>query len=114
MSRFPHICTRCNTVVPANQECTCQRQAKRERGKRHDANRPTASQRGYNSRWRKASKAFLAMFPTCAKCPAPATLVDHIKPHKGDTALFWDQRNWQPLCTTCHSKHKQREERAST
>lgn len=41
---------------------------------------------------------------------AGATLVDHIKPHKGDQVLFWEQANWQPLCATCHSKHKQREE----
>ncbi|WP_085981300.1 MULTISPECIES: HNH endonuclease signature motif containing protein [unclassified Paenibacillus] len=33
----------------------------------------------------------------------PATVVDHITPHKGDMGLFWDQGNWQPLCATCHS-----------
>ncbi|WP_415405336.1 HNH endonuclease [Tateyamaria sp. SN3-11] len=44
-------------------------------------------------------------------CGQRATLVDHITPHKGDTNLFWDRTNWQPLCITCHSKFKQRLER---
>ena len=44
-------------------------------------------------------------------CGEPATLVDHIIPHKGDQALFWDWRNWQSLCTPCHNRVKQRKER---
>ena len=34
----------------------------------------------------------------------PATVVDHIVPHRGDHALFWDEQNWQPLCKSCHDK----------
>lgn len=37
----------------------------------------------------------------------PATVVDHIKPHKGDSALFWDTGNWQGLCTHHHNSTKQ-------
>ncbi|WP_232215691.1 HNH endonuclease signature motif containing protein [Paracoccus sp. J55] len=44
-------------------------------------------------------------------CGADATLVDHIKPHRGDKALFWNWNNWQALCTPCHNRHKQRQER---
>ncbi|WP_456297628.1 HNH endonuclease signature motif containing protein [Kineothrix alysoides] len=33
-----------------------------------------------------------------------ATVVDHVIPHRGDPILFWDKRNWQPLCKTCHDK----------
>ncbi|MCG8990866.1 HNH endonuclease [Laribacter hongkongensis] len=40
-----------------------------------------------------------------------ATVVDHITPHRGDQRLFWDSSNWQPLCASCHSGAKQREER---
>ena len=29
-------------------------------------------------------------------------MVDHITPHKGDKALFWQRANWQPLCKQCH------------
>jgi 5-methylcytosine-specific restriction protein A len=31
-----------------------------------------------------------------------ATVVDHIRPHRGDAALFWDPSNWQPLCKRHH------------
>jgi 5-methylcytosine-specific restriction endonuclease McrA len=40
-----------------------------------------------------------------------AEVVDHIKPHKGDRALFWDQANWQPLCKLHHDATKQAHER---
>lgn len=38
---------------------------------------------------------------------------DHIKPHRGDERLFWDEANLQTLCKACHDKIKQREEQAS-
>ena len=34
----------------------------------------------------------------------PATVVDHIIPHKGDMDIFWDEDNWQPLCKRCHDQ----------
>jgi 5-methylcytosine-specific restriction protein A len=43
----------------------------------------------------------------------PARVVDHVKPHRGDRALFWDERNWQPLCKRHHDSDKQREERGT-
>ncbi|WP_348271565.1 HNH endonuclease [Bosea sp. Leaf344] len=45
-------------------------------------------------------------------CDATATTVDHIIPHRGDRALFWNCANWQPLCTHCHNSAKQRLERS--
>ncbi|WP_338080605.1 HNH endonuclease signature motif containing protein [Cohnella luojiensis] len=33
-----------------------------------------------------------------------ATVVDHIKPHKGNKILFWDKNNWQPLCKQHHDR----------
>ena len=63
----------------------------------------------YGSRWRTARAHFLRAHPLCIgeRCVSnglvtPATVVDHIRPHKGDRALFWDRSNWQPLCKTCH------------
>jgi 5-methylcytosine-specific restriction protein A len=32
----------------------------------------------------------------------PATVVDHVVPHRGDERLFWDKGNWQGLCKRCH------------
>jgi len=69
--------------------------------------RPSAYKRGYDYKWRKASKIFLMINPFCTKCHSEgriirATVVDHIKPHRGDQELFWDEHNWQPLCKKCH------------
>ena len=41
----------------------------------------------------------------------PAQVTDHITPHKGDLALFWDRNNWQSLCKWHHDRHKQSIER---
>ena len=75
----------------------------------HRDNRPNAYRRGYNSAWQKASKAYLIKHPYCAEClksdiHTPATVVDHIKPHKGNKDLFWDSSNWQALCKHCHDR----------
>lgn len=109
MSRPPRLCSR-GAIVPHGQRCACQIKATRARNKRHDANRGTAAQRGYNTRWRKARAAYLKQFPACRMCNQPATLVDHVIAHRGDDRLFWDMHNWQPLCTSCHSRNKQRQE----
>ena len=39
-------------------------------------------------------------------------VADHKIQHHGDEALFWDERNIQCLCKTCHDSLKQKEERA--
>lgn len=41
----------------------------------------------------------------------PATVVDHIQPHRGDSALFWSESNWQSLCAPHHDGAKQAFER---
>lgn len=44
----------------------------------------------------------------------PSDLVaDHVVPHRGDERLFWAEDNVQTLCTTCHNRLKQAEERAA-
>lgn len=72
--------------------------------------RGSSHERGYDHRWRKARAVFLRCNPLCvgpacagAGLITPATVVDHIIPHKGDKALFWDETNWQPMCASCHS-----------
>lgn len=73
--------------------------------------RGSARERGYDTRWDKARGAYLVAHPLCVCCEAngavvAATLVDHVKPHKGDRSLFWDQANWQGLCDWCHNNVK--------
>ena len=63
----------------------------------------------YGYQWQKARKLYLKAHPLCVRCfeqgrYIKATVVDHIIPHRGDQALFWDRDNWQPLCKKCHDK----------
>ncbi|MDC9591078.1 HNH endonuclease signature motif containing protein [Xenorhabdus sp. XENO-10] len=85
----------------------------------------------YGSKWNKPRLRFLQQHPLCVMCHQQgrvtgATVVDHIVPHKlkaalnsGDKAqialaqkLFWDTKNWQPLCETHHNATKQRMEKS--
>lgn len=75
----------------------------------------TAVQRGYGYRWQKARAVYLSSHPLCCYCSrvgrtTPATVVDHIERHNGDALLFWDRKNWQPLCKPCHDGQKAVEE----
>jgi len=72
----------------------------------------SSAQRGYGYKWQQARLVFLREHPLCKMHMdlgrvVPATVVDHIQPHKGDLKLFWDRKNWQPLCKSCHDGAKQ-------
>lgn len=76
---------------------------------RHLYARENATSRGYDGTWRLARARYLKSNPLCVKCLAegrftPATVVDHIVPHRGDKELFWDVKNWQALCSRCHNE----------
>ena len=69
----------------------------------------------YDHRWRKFRLAFLKAHPLCVMClrsgyTTAATVVDHIAPHRGDYALFWQPGNHQALCKTHHDSAKKAEE----
>ncbi|KKJ75435.1 hypothetical protein WH95_18515 [Kiloniella litopenaei] len=81
-----------------------------------DRKRGSSRERGYDNRWRKYRKEFLAANPLCVKCKAKgiiasANVVDHIEPHKGCNKLFWDTDNHQALCSPCHNSTKQADEK---
>jgi len=97
----------CGVLLPYGQSY-CDQHRKQVR-REEDSRRETSAQRGYSSAWRKAREGYLRNHPLCKKHYdaghlVPATVVDHIKPHKGDKALFWDSDNWQPLCKACHDR----------
>ena len=80
------------------------------------ADKTSSAQRGYGYKWQNARKQWLAQHPLCVMCKAQgritaATVVDHIRPHKGDQRLFWDTSNWQSLCKRHHDSDKQWMER---
>ena len=110
--RAPSVCS-CGRVVASGQRCACRIVADRQRAKATDAKRGSARSRGYDSKWDVERAAFLKLHPTCSFCLAPATVVDHKTPHRGDMKLFWKKSNWAPLCSHCHSSTKQRIERGA-
>ena len=86
---------------------------RRETNVEYDARRGSARDRGYDARWDAVSVGFRRHNPLCLGCEAvgrvtPTALVDHIIPHKGDRALFWDPANRQPSCGPHHDVVKQR------
>ena len=71
-------------------------------------NPPTQTPGGLNTRNRRflwLRDAFLKRHPMCNHCKTdPATILDHITPHRGIPMLFWSERNWQALCIHCHGR----------
>jgi 5-methylcytosine-specific restriction endonuclease McrA len=66
--------------------------------------------------WLRIRALRLAEEPLCRFCAkldrtVPATIVDHITPHRGDRDLAFDYDNTQSLCETCHNKFKQIQEK---
>jgi 5-methylcytosine-specific restriction endonuclease McrA len=92
-----------------------------QRRREADQRRGSARQRGYTSAWDKAAKGHLTRHPLCVYCEmdawgagarvSPASLVDHLIPHRGDSALFWNRSDWVACCTECHTGPKQAAER---
>src|SRR5690606_8424872 len=88
---------------------------RREYRRMVDASRPTAAQRGYGARWQRARAEYLREHPWCVECLAqggrtPATVVDHVVPHRGDPVLFWDRSNWAALCRRHHDQKTARQD----
>jgi 5-methylcytosine-specific restriction protein A len=109
-----HPCTKagCPALVPSGQS-RCARHPYPVRVY-PDTNRPSSQDRGYTARWQRARAWYLDTHPLCEQCQrerrlTTATVVDHIRPHRGDKTLFWDQSNWQSLCRRCHDRKTARE-----
>lgn len=101
----------CRILLRERGPCPSHRTVQHERT---DTLREQSHVRGYNHAWRRARLSFLAAHPLCAACEregrvTPAEAVDHIVPHRGDTTLFWDRRNWQSLCLSHHGRKSQGE-----
>ena len=68
-------------------------------------------------RWKRLRALQLSEQPLCCMCRAagrmavPATLVDHIVPAKDNVELFFDMKNLQSLCRSCHDSAKRKDER---
>ncbi|WP_089177270.1 HNH endonuclease [Bosea sp. AS-1] len=89
--------------------------------------RTRSAQRYATQAWRKwyglkrwkdmRAEVLLDALYSCQRCgriegDTSLLVADHIKPHRGRAALFWDRNNIQCLCKECHDTVKQREEKA--
>lgn len=93
------------------------RPSEASRRQENDKRRGSARERGYSARWDREAAAFRAAHPLCCGCQAigrvePATVVDHVEPHRGDQALFWDRLKWQSACDWHHNVVKKQLEAA--
>jgi 5-methylcytosine-specific restriction endonuclease McrA len=66
--------------------------------------------------WQKIRRTHLMENPLCVFClrdkrTTAATVVDHIKPHRGNAELFF-AGPFQSLCKTHHDSTKQRQEKS--
>lgn len=78
--------------------------------------RLSSTARGYGARWRRFRAQYLRQNPLCVRClkdskAVPATVVDHVDPHRGDMVKFWNSP-LQSLCAPCHDSFKQRLEKS--
>lgn len=67
------------------------------------------------ARWKRRRLNQLACDPFCKRCAeestlTPATVADHVTPHKGDLDLFY-RGELQSLCAKHHNSDKQSEEK---
>lgn len=93
----------------------------RARSRYRDEHQPWRAWYG-TARWQRLREVVLArdLYTCCrtgvllgGKHPAPnSPVVDHIKPHRGDPALFWDVDNLQSVSKSYHDSVKQALERA--
>lgn len=61
----------------------------------------------YTERWKQLRRLVIqAQHHACAECGHVELVldVDHIEPHRGDPAKFWNVKNLQGLCASCHSR----------
>jgi len=113
---LPRPCTICRRVlVRGPGRCVACQTARGTVASRRPA---SAAARGYGRKWQSARAGFLRKHPFCVVCLSRrleirATEVDHIRPHRGDQALFWQRANWQPLCKRCHARKTLAETRAA-
>ena len=96
----------CAVLVPRGY---CEKHAREQT--REDArmyHRPDIQRLYTSSRWQAIRRMQLSREPWCAECLTKgvytqATDVDHVQPHRGNRAAFY-QGELQSLCHPCHSR----------
>lgn len=73
-----------------------------------DRRRPNARRRGYDYRWSRTRKRYLATHPGCERCGAPAEHVHHVDELGPHGPLGHAAVNLEALCAACHNSHTAR------
>lgn len=60
----------------------------------------------HTSAWLTLRALQLDEHPMCCtpECGRLASVVDHVVPHRGNNALFFDQENLRSMCKRCHDR----------
>jgi len=80
----------------------CEAHAHLAQQARKPDDRPSASARGYDAKWRRVRAAYLKRHSECVVCGEQATEVDHIVPLADGGTHQWT--NLQAMCKTHHSQ----------
>jgi len=102
--RLPSPCRAigCPALVDGGGYCPTH---KRDEARRYDAQRGTATQRGYNAHWRRVRAAVLADEPLCRRCREAGRVTPAAEVHHRDgNAHNLARDNLEPLCRSCHSR----------
>lgn len=89
----------CPNLVPSGRCAECNKAAELKRGSSYS--------RGYGTKWYRKRRAFLAIYPFCARrgCFQRATDVNHKDGFGPNGPRGFDDENLEALCHSCHSKH---------
>jgi 5-methylcytosine-specific restriction protein A len=93
---------RCPTLIASGSRCPAH-----ARAKEHE--RPEYRRLYWTQAWKDIRSEALRQQPLCVACLRVGTYtqgteVDHVIPHKGDSALFFNINNVQVLCATHHGQ----------
>ena len=97
----------CNQLIDTTY-CSTHQQLHIQKRRDYDINSRQSYHDWYScKRWRLLRMHWLKCNPLCVECSknhrlVPATVVDHIVPHKGKQSMFYDTNNLQSLCKQCH------------
>ena len=108
-AKFPCRHSHCSALLESPGYCKAHEADIKVIARDSDQRRGSSTQRGYDYRWQKTSRGYLARNPLCIKCEengviSAATDVDHIIPIQVDSMRKYDRTNWQALCKSCHSR----------
>ncbi|MFC3238240.1 HNH endonuclease, partial [Streptomyces nitrosporeus] len=99
-SRPPSRCTSCGTRRDPRGRCPACRPASTTKAAETKATWRWVYD---DPRWAPLRDQVLSEEALCRTgCGHPPTVVDHIRPHRGDQLLAFDRANLQAMCKSCH------------